>query len=78
MAHINIRKKIKNILFCSAFYNWWRQRKHKRETKDESHLHMVSFCYDILKDRIDIFFNLFKELGARLPSARSGQISVIR
>lgn len=28
---------------CSAFYNWWRQRKHKRETKDETHLHMVSY-----------------------------------
>lgn len=21
-------------------YNWWRQRKHKRQTKDEQHLHM--------------------------------------
>lgn len=34
----------------SAFYNWWRQRKHKRETKDESHLHMVIvsvFTFDL-------------------------------
>lgn len=23
------------------FYNWWRQRKHKQATKDESHLHMA-------------------------------------
>ncbi|KAL9909265.1 anoctamin-5 isoform 2-T2 [Glossina fuscipes fuscipes] len=23
------------------FYNWWRQRKHKKDTKDESHLHMA-------------------------------------
>lgn len=22
-------------------YNWWRQRKHKRQTKDEQHLHMA-------------------------------------
>lgn len=22
-------------------YNWWRQRKHKRRTKDETHLHMA-------------------------------------
>lgn len=21
-------------------YNWWRQRKHKKQTKDETHLHM--------------------------------------
>ncbi len=24
-----------------VFYNWWRQRKHKKETKDETHLHMA-------------------------------------
>uniref|UniRef100_A0A182JV28 Anoctamin n=1 Tax=Anopheles christyi TaxID=43041 RepID=A0A182JV28_9DIPT len=24
-----------------AFYNWWRQRKHKQLTKDETHLHMA-------------------------------------
>uniref|UniRef100_A0A1A9WRI9 Anoctamin n=1 Tax=Glossina brevipalpis TaxID=37001 RepID=A0A1A9WRI9_9MUSC len=23
------------------FYNWWRQRKHKKDTKDQSHLHMT-------------------------------------
>lgn len=23
------------------FYNWWRQRKHKQRTKDETHLHMA-------------------------------------
>lgn len=22
-------------------YNWWRQRKHKKQTKDETHLHMA-------------------------------------
>lgn len=22
-------------------YNWWRQRKHKKRTKDETHLHMA-------------------------------------
>ncbi|XP_038111835.1 anoctamin-4 isoform X2 [Culex quinquefasciatus] len=27
--------------FFPAFYNWWRQRKHKQLTKDESHLHMA-------------------------------------
>lgn len=23
------------------FWNWWRQRKHKKQTKDETHLHMA-------------------------------------
>uniref|UniRef100_A0A182NDF6 Anoctamin n=1 Tax=Anopheles dirus TaxID=7168 RepID=A0A182NDF6_9DIPT len=27
--------------FFPAFYNWWRQRKHKQLTKDETHLHMA-------------------------------------
>lgn len=27
-------------LVFSVFYNWWRQRKHKKQTKDETHLHM--------------------------------------
>lgn len=26
---------------CRTIYNWWRQRKHKRLTKDEQHLHMA-------------------------------------
>ena len=29
-----------NFTVYPTIYNWWRQRKHKRETKDESHLHM--------------------------------------
>ena len=29
-----------SIIVYPTIYNWWRQRKHKRETKDESHLHM--------------------------------------
>lgn len=24
----------------SVFWNWWRHRKHKKQTKDETHLHM--------------------------------------
>lgn len=28
------------FFFASVFWNWWRQRKHKKQTKDESHLHM--------------------------------------
>uniref|UniRef100_A0A182U8K8 Anoctamin n=1 Tax=Anopheles melas TaxID=34690 RepID=A0A182U8K8_9DIPT len=27
--------------FFPAFYNWWRRRKHKQLTKDETHLHMA-------------------------------------
>lgn len=33
-----------NITHLNAFraiYNWWRQRKHKKSTKDENHLHMA-------------------------------------
>lgn len=26
---------------CRKMYNWWRQRKHKAMTKDESHQHMA-------------------------------------
>lgn len=26
---------------CRKLYNWWRQRKHKKQTKDETHLHMA-------------------------------------
>jgi DNA-directed RNA polymerase specialized sigma24 family protein len=29
-----------DILARRTFYNWWRRRKHKQQTKDESHLHM--------------------------------------
>lgn len=25
-----------------AIYNWWRRFKHRRETKDQKHMHMVS------------------------------------
>lgn len=32
-----------------AFYNWWRQRKHKRETKDETHMHMVKSLQHVSK-----------------------------
>jgi anoctamin-4 len=26
-----------------TFYNWWRRFKHRREQKDEKHMHMVSW-----------------------------------
>ncbi|XP_037032608.1 anoctamin-4 isoform X2 [Bradysia coprophila] len=43
LAIIMIGKQVWNnfmeYLF-PVFYNWWRQRKHKKETKDETHLHM--------------------------------------
>lgn len=29
------------VCVCRKMYNWWRQRKHKRQTKDEQHLHMA-------------------------------------
>lgn len=33
----------KHLPFYSfrKFWNWWRQRKHKKQTKDETHLHMA-------------------------------------
>lgn len=29
------------MFYCSKMYNWWRQRKHRAMTKDESHQHMA-------------------------------------
>lgn len=29
------------FLFDRKFGNWWRARKHKKQTKDETHLHMA-------------------------------------
>lgn len=28
------------FVYYRKMYNWWRQRKHKKQTKDETHLHM--------------------------------------
>lgn len=36
-----LRKRITQPYNYRAFYNWWRQRKHKQLTKDETHLHMA-------------------------------------
>ncbi|XP_055596668.1 anoctamin-4 isoform X3 [Uranotaenia lowii] len=44
LAIIMVGKQCWNNLmeyFFPAFYNWWRQRKHKQLTKDETHLHMA-------------------------------------
>ncbi|XP_058460055.1 anoctamin-4 isoform X2 [Malaya genurostris] len=44
LAIIMVGKQCWNNLmeyFFPAFYNWWRQRKHKQQTKDETHLHMA-------------------------------------
>lgn len=31
----------KTVIPFRKFWNWWRQRKHKKQTKDETHLHMA-------------------------------------
>lgn len=66
--------------FHSSFYNWYRQFKHRRETKDQKHMHMVSHHILAAACMNWIFFipHLFVVVvGARLSSPRSRSISVI-
>lgn len=36
----NMVDDVKFVYLLRVFWNWWRHRKHKKQTKDETHLHM--------------------------------------
>lgn len=54
------------FFWCRTIYNWWRQRNHKRMTKDDQHLHMAweedyhlqsTDAFDLLDEYLEMSMN---------------------